>query len=113
MSDATPATDEERREFRKTMQQRWKALRQIHQDAQTLPEGERMPHVYREWPKKFREMEDADWIKRYTEGSIPAPATAAERVALADAAPKQFRQDTGREPPGDLIARVFAAMAPK
>lgn len=57
---------------------------------------------------------DADWIAQYTffaEVDGRATTTAA-RVALADAAPGAFLRDTGREPPSDLIARVFAA-APK
>lgn len=53
---------------------------------------------------------DEDWIAQYT-FLVDPPTTAAARVALADAAPQQYRRDTGREPPADLVARVFAAVS--
>ena len=53
-----------------------------------------------------------NWLANYTFFLEP-PSTAAERVRLADAAPAQYRRDTGREPPHDLVAQVFAALSPK
>lgn len=52
--------------------------------------------------------EDA-WVAKYVAGA-GGLTTAAARVALADAAPGAFIRDTGREPPHDLVARVFAAL---
>jgi uncharacterized protein (DUF924 family) len=58
--------------------------------------------------RMLRAMTDQEWVLHYS-ALTPAPSTAAARVALADAAPAQFLRDTGREPPSDLVARVFAA----
>lgn len=50
------------------------------------------------------------WVSQYV-SSAGRLSSAAARVALADAAPGAFLRDTGREPPSDLIARVFAALS--
>lgn len=73
----------------------------------TLPYDPRPPE--QRPTKAAPESTDADWLARYTLYVDP-PTTAAERVRLAGAAPAQYRRDTGREPPHDLIARVFAAL---
>lgn len=74
------------------------------------------PFAIRERPPEWdqpQQSTDDDWVARYTfsaemRGGLDS---AAARVALADAAPAEFRRDTGREPPHDLIARVFAAIS--
>lgn len=80
--------------------------RALDELGHTLPYDPRSPEE--RYTKPPYNPTDEDWIANYT-FLVDPPTTVAGRVALADAAPKEFRRDTGREPPHDLVARVFAA----
>jgi hypothetical protein len=57
---------------------------------------------------------DDAWVARFAKRArqFTASLSSTERVKVSGSAPGAFLRDTGREPPHDLIARVFAALAP-